>query len=410
MFRAKLLRRFLMCLLAAVLPACTPPRECPNEVVIWHQKTGAERLFFEEAVRAYNRRHPQDRLVALYREGEEMRNAFIIAAVAGQGPDLVYGPADNVALFAGTGVIRAWDEVVGPEMLDAFTDSGIVRWQGSPWLLADQIGNQLMLVYDRQAVPAPPDTLGDLVELGRKLATRSGEGIERHALAWNCAEPQFFIPFLTGFGGWIMDARGNPTLDTPEMRRSLQFVLDLRDKYGVIPQCENYDTASLMFQRRRAAMIINGPWSWADYGVPERSMLAPLPINEETGLRCRPVVAANGYALNINAPESKFEAVRRVLAYLTGEEIQKAMATRLFSTPTLKSVLASPTFLDNPVLQLAHEQAKHAVTMPVDKRLRFIWDAIREPYRRVFTGVLTPDEAARSMQREAEKRIAEARL
>ena len=376
-------------------------------MVIWHQKTGAEREFFEEVVREYNRRHPAEELIALYREGEEMRNAFIIAAVAGQGPDLVFGPADNVAVFAETRVIRPWDEVLAPDFLARFTGEGVVRWKDKPWLVADQIGNQLMLVYDRQAVAEPPKTLGELIELGR-TATLSVDGeTERYALTWNYAEPYFFIPFLTSFGGWITDKDGNPTLDTPEMRRALQFVLDLRDKHGLIPRYEDYNTANLMFLRRRAAMIINGPWSWADYDVPERSMIALLPINEETGLRCRPIVAAKGYALNINTPAEKFDFVRRVLAYLTGEEIQLSMASRLFTTPTLKTVIESPAFRDNPVLQLALEQARNSIPMPVDNRIRFIWDGFREPYRRVFADDLAPDEAARLMQREAERRISE---
>jgi len=406
-----MVRTLLLFLLAAglavVLAACSPPRENGAELVIWHQKTGAEREFFEGVVADYNRRNPGEKLVALYREGEELRNAFLIAAVAGQGPDLVFGPADNVAVFAETGVIRPWSEVFAPEFLGQFTDDGIVRWEDKPWLLADQIGNQLMLVCDRQAVAKAPETLGELIEIGRAATLKAEGKTERYALTWNYAEPYFFIPFLTGFGGWITDKDGNPTLDTPEMRRALQFVLDLRDKYGLIPRYEDYNTANLMFLRRRAAMIINGPWSWAGYGVPDRSMLAVLPVNEETGLRCRPIVAAKGYALNINTPAAKFDFVRRAVAYLTGEDVQLAMASRLFTTPTLRKALESPAFRDNPVLQLALEQAKHSIPMPVDNRIRFIWDGFRGPYRRVFTDNLPPDEAARLMQEEAERRIAE---
>jgi maltose-binding protein MalE len=407
MFRTPLLRFLLTCVLAIALPGCTPPRERPDEVVIWHQKTGAERAFFEKAVEEYNRRNPGEKISALYREGEKMRNAFIIAAVAGQGPDLVFGPADNVAVFAEARVLRPWNEVLAPDFLAQFSEEGIVSWDGKPWLVADQIGNQLMLVYDRQTVAKPPETLGELIELGRELTLRSASRTERYALTWNYAEPYFFIPFLTGFGGWIMDEQGNPTLDTPEMRAALQFVLDLRDKHGLIPRYEDYNTANLMFLRRRSAMIINGPWSWADYGVPERSMLALLPVNEATGLRCRPVVSAKGYALNVNTPAGKFQAVRNALAYLSGEEVQLAMAENLFTTPTIKSALASPAFLDNTVLQVAREQAQHAIRMPVSLNLRYIWDAIREPYRRVFTDGLPPAEAARLMQIEAEQRIAE---
>lgn len=407
MFRPPIPRGFLPVALAALLAGCHPGGEQVSEVVLWHQKTGAERAFFEEAVREYNHRHPEDRILALYREGEELRNAFIIAAVSGQGPDLVFGPADNAVFFAETRAIRPWDAVLTPEFLGRFTDEGIVRWQGKPWMVADQIGNQLMLIYNRQAVSAPPRTLGELIEIGGNLTLRHDGKTERYALTWNYAEPYFFIPFLTGFGGWIMDDAGNPTLDTPEMRRALQFVLDLRDKHGLIPRYEDYNTANLMYLRQRAAMIINGPWSWAEYGIPERSMLAVLPVNEATGLRCRPVLSAKGYALNINTPPEKYAAVRRVIGYLTGEEIQMKMASRLFTTPTLKSALVRPEFRDNPVLQLALEQAQHSIPMPVNPRLRHIWDAIRDPYRRVFTSGLTPEKAARAMQREAERRIAE---
>jgi maltose-binding protein MalE len=392
-------------LLAAT--SCTPPREAPDRLVIWHQKTGAERAFFEESVAAYNRQHPAERVVALYREGEELRNSFIMAAVAGQGPDLVFGPSDNVAIFAGTRVIRPWDELLEPDFLAQFTADGLVRWQDRTWLVADQIGNQLMLVYDRTVVTEPPRTLDELVELGTKLTQRARGRTDRYALTWNYAEPYFFIPFLTGFGGWIMDDEGHPTLDTPEMRAALQFVLDLRDRYGIVPRYEDYDTANLMFLRRRAAMIINGPWSWSDYGVPERSMLALLPFNTATGLHCRPIIAAKGYSLSVNTPPEKFDLVRRVLAFFTSEELQLSMAERLFTTPTLHRALESPAFRNNTVLQLALEQSKNAIPMPIDPRLRYIWDGIRGPYRRVFTGDLTPAEAARLMQKEAENRIAE---
>ena len=204
-----------------------------------------------------------------------------------------------------------------------------------------------------------------------------------------------------------MDEEGNPTLDTPQMRAALQFVLDLRDKHGVIPRYEDYNTANLMFLRRRAAMIINGPWSWAEYDVPKRSMLALLPVNEATGLRCRPIIAAKGYSLCINTPEAKFPMVRRLLAHLTGEEVQLAMAGQLFTIPTLRTALESPVFVDNPVLQLARKQAEHSVPMPITPQLRYIWDGIRGPYRRVMLGNLTPAEGARLMQKEAEQRIEE---
>jgi len=399
--------RGLFAATAAWLAGCGGPRETPDKLVIWHQKTGAERVFFEQAIEDYNNDNPGAEVVALYREGEELRNSFVIAAVGGQGPDLVFGPSDNVAMFAQTRTIRPWDEILGENFSDAFTEEGVVRWEGRPWLIADQIGNQLMLVCDRQAMERAPATLDELVKMGSRVALERNGKIERYALTWNYAEPYFFIPFLTGFGGWIMDSEGNPTLDTPEMRNALQFVLDLRDKHGLMPRYEDYATADLMFKRRRAAMIINGPWSWAEYGVPDRSFLALLPVNSATGLPCRPVIAAKGYSLNINTPSSRFALVRRVLEYLTGDELQLEMARKLFTIPTRRVALESPAFRDDPVLQLAMAQAKNSVPMPIMPQVRYIWDAMRGPCRRVFTRELAPADAARQMQTAAERLIAE---
>ena len=75
--------------------------------------------------------------------------------------------------------------------------------------------------------------------------------------------------------------------------------------------------------------------------------------------------------------------------------------------PLLRPAVMAATVRQNPVLQRAIDQAKYSIPMPLDSRLRFIWDGRREPYRRVFTDNLSPDEAARLMPREAERRITE---
>ena len=75
--------------------------------------------------------------------------------------------------------------------------------------------------------------------------------------------------------------------------------------------------------------------------------------------------------------------------------------------PLLRPAVMAAAVRQNPVLPRAIEQAKYSIPMPLDSRLRFIWDGRREPYRQVFTENLSPDEAARLMPREAERRITE---
>ena len=47
--------------------------------------------------------------------------------------------------------------------------------------------------------------------------------------------------------------------------------------------------------------------------------------------------------------------------------------------------------------------------MPVVTELRWIWDAMRPSYQSIFTGQVSPDQAAKDMQVLAEKLIKENR-
>src|SRR5438128_4755196 len=81
------------------LTACNRMDDGKIHLQIWHQKSGPERALFGEVIARFNAAHSDCVIEALYRENEELRNLYVIAAVAGQGPDIVYGPADNIGVF-----------------------------------------------------------------------------------------------------------------------------------------------------------------------------------------------------------------------------------------------------------------------------------------------------------------------
>ena len=402
-----MLRHALLGLVVLLLAGCGEV-DGRTQIRIWHQKTGAERDLFNEQIAAYNTAHPNVNVEALYRETEELRRLFVVGSVGGQGPDLVFGPADNVGVLALTETIKPIDEVLPDSFLARFTDEGVVRWQGEPWMLADQIGNHLVLVYNKEQIAVPPETMDDFVTvLQANTHDDNGDGKpDVYGLTWNYREPFFFIPFLTGFGGWVMDEDGNPTLDNEATTRAIRFVLDLRDRYGVIPSESDYDVAETLFKEGRAATIINGPWSWAGYGESGIDYgIAPLPRVAETGEWAAPMVAAKGYSINVNLPEEKVPAVRDLLMYLTGPEVQREMAATLATIPTLRSVRDSDAVASNPVLQASIEAADKGRSMPIAPQMRQVWDGMRGPYQLVMNGAVTPEEGARLMQENVQKLI-----
>jgi maltose-binding protein MalE len=409
------MRRLLpaLCLLSSALwfAGCTGAREGgPTVVRVWHQKDAGERAYFDDLVARFNASQDSIHIEALYKETEELRNHYVFAAIGGRGPDLVYGPADNVGTFGVTETIRPLDGLLGPAFFAQYNADGLLRWDGKVVAVADQVGNHVTFVYNRRLMPTPPRTFEELIAMGQRLTRdTNGDGRpDQYALTWNYTEPFFFIPFLTSFGGWVMDAEGNPTLDNDATVRAIQFVLDLRDRYRIIPGENDYETVKMLFREGSSAAVIDGPWAWAGYGEAGVDYaLAPIPFNQETGLWAEPMMAAKAYSVNPAVSDERLPDVLAALRFLAGPQVQREMAERLATIPTITAVRNSGVVEANPRLQESLQQIDHARPMPTAPQMRQIWDAMRGPYQLVMNGSITPEEAARQMQAAAEKRIAD---
>jgi maltose-binding protein MalE len=390
--------------LAVGLIGCGP--EDDRTIRIWHEKVSAERALFEEVLARYEAEHGVD-IETIYRDGEEQRQLYIVAAIGGSGPDLIYGRADDASLFAVTETIRPLETVFDDAYFDAFTERGLVAWGGDTLMVSDQVRTFLALVYNRDLVETPPETLDDLVALGEQLE----DDDVRYALTWNYKEPYFFIPFLTAFGGWVMDDDGTPTLDTDATAEAIQYVLDLRDEYGLIPPEVDYNVSETLFKDGEAATIINGPWAFAGYGEAGVDYgVARIPRNEATGRWAAPIVSTSGYAINANVSDEKLPLVRDLLRYLTSAEVQTLMAERLRAVPTQRAVLTTEAVQTDSLILASLRQIEVARPMPLDPMMRQVWDGMRGPYQLVMNGRVTPREGARLMQEQVEKLIADSQL
>jgi maltose-binding protein MalE len=308
----------------------------PNRIVIWHQMRVDERLILADQLRQFMAEHPGIVVEEIYKETEELRNEFIIAAIAGQGPDLVYGPSDMVGPFEVMKIIEPLDTLFSPDYLASFNPKGLTWYKGHLYQIADKLGNHLTLIYNKDLITQPPVTDGELIEMGKRLTKdNNGDGrTDQYALTWNYTEPFFFIPFFTGFGGWVMTDDGTPTLDSPAMVNGLKFIRDLRDRYKIIPGEADYNIADLLFKDGKSAMIINGDWSWAGYekaGI--RFGVAPLPRIESTGLWCAPMVSPKGFSLNANVPPGKRAILLELIRFLMQPDIQLETARGFFLLP-----------------------------------------------------------------------------
>jgi len=363
------------------------------------------------ALEAYMKKQPIQRASHIYYETEELRSNFIVAALGGSGPDLVYGPADMVGPFYDMNLINPLEEFFTTEELANFDPMGVVHFKGHLFMLADRIGNHLTLVYNKKFLQTPPQTTDELLALGKTLTKdTNGDGRpDQYALVWNFIEPFFFIPFLGGYGGWVMDDNAHPTLNTEATIKASRFINELREKKIVPPECD-YDLANQLFKQQNAAMIINGPWSWGGYidaGVDIG--LARIPLVSATGKWPAPMVSATGFCLNKVIDLPRRERVLNLLRFLTRPENELEYTRALRAIPSRLEARTDPLFTHDLILRASQDQISVGRPMPINTEMRVIWDAMRPAYQSVLNGQLSPEQAARQMQEAAEQKIKEMR-
>ncbi len=389
-------------------------------ITLWHQLVPRDRALLQERIDAFESAHPEIHVRSLYKETEELRSGFQAAALAGIGPELIHGPSDVLGPFHTMGIVQDMSPWMSEDEAKNFrngaltylSNKGEVSVSRALVQIPDRFGNHLALVYNRKFISKPPTTTDELIALGKQnTVDADGDGrIERYGLVWNYVEPFFAVPFLTGYGAWVFDDSGKPVpaLDTPESATAYEFILSLRDRHKIVPRNCDYETADSLFKSGKAAMIINGDWSWADYLETEGidAAVAPLPVVSATGIPMGPMVSPKGYSLNAFADEGSVKAAMQFVRFMTSAETQQFFLHEGRILPSLTSLYDDPLIAEDATLRASKQQLDNGRLMPCDTELRAVWDAMRPPYQLLLAGSVTAQQAASKMQETANKSIA----
>ncbi|MBI5710752.1 MAG: extracellular solute-binding protein [Candidatus Eisenbacteria bacterium] len=372
-----------------------------RNIVIWEQMDPEERARFEANLEVFKQSHPGVTIQHTPYETEQLRTQFQTAATAGGGPDLIFGPSDQVGPLSILNTIVPLDQTLEQGFFDRFVPGSLDTLNGHLYAAPDQVGNHLVLCFDRRLVPRAPATTAEFIATAKRL-TRPG----RYGFAMNTTEPYWLVPFLGGFGGWVMDAQARPTLDTPAMVQALAFLKSLRDQHKVMPRESDYMTAETMFKEGKAAMIVNGPWSWSGYRKAGVDLgVAPI-FRLPNGQWARPMVASKGYSINVNVPKDRLPLVVELLSFLTSPAAELRSVRDLSILPSSRDAYRDSTLLGDPTLAASRQAIEKGGRMPVVPEMRVIWDVMRPEMQSVMNGVKTPAQAAKDMQRAAVTQIA----
>ncbi|MGL4452778.1 MAG: extracellular solute-binding protein, partial [Sarcina sp.] len=70
-----------------------------TEITLWEQMEPAVRPTYIKIVDEFMKKNPDVKVNVVHYSNEDLRTQFQNASLAGQGPDIVYGPNDNIGIF-----------------------------------------------------------------------------------------------------------------------------------------------------------------------------------------------------------------------------------------------------------------------------------------------------------------------
>tara|TARA_S200000501_G_scaffold139481_1_gene131829 strand:+ start:257 stop:2446 length:2190 start_codon:yes stop_codon:yes gene_type:complete len=378
-----------------------------NTIHVWHQMLYENRKLLREVCDEYESKNPNLKIQLTYRETEELRSTFQAAAMGGSGPELIYYPSDQVGTFATMGLLKSLDSEFDSTFFNQFADEAIISFKNKKWLVGDVVGNNLMLIYNKDFIDNPPQNTDELIRIGKEntIDLNNDGKIDRYGLVWNYTEPYFYVPWIGGFGDWLIKNDNEPNLNTSANIAGFNFIKSLRDEHKIVPVECDYETANAMFKTGSAAMIINGDWSLGDYSGIVNYDIAPLPKVSQTGYWPSPMVSTKGYSINKNTKGKKLEETKRLLEYLVSTELQINFAKKLNIIPSSHEAVREISNLGNPIIEKLSYIISLGKPMPVVPEIRAIWDALRVQYQALLGGTISPETAARESQKGAEIQI-----
>lgn len=392
----------LICLLALV-PACSTARRSPDEAVLW---TGFENEFptLLQLGQEFTRQTGKKvRLVKV--PFNSLRDKYLIAAPAGQGPDLLIGPQDWVGILRTAGMIEplpagivARPDEFMPVTIEAMTFQGQL-------FAVPLVAECVALIRNPRLVPTTPHTMDELVSLAHQAQVG-----DHYGFYFELKEPYFSWPFLGTYGAYMFgktpDGQTNPEdlgLANPGAIRGAQFLRRLTSE-GLIPPDASNDVARSLYLGGRAGMILNGPWflqelrnSRAEY------VIEPIPGAEGKPAPC--LVTVQGVMLN-NRAVARDSAVE-FMRFLARPEVQERIALASGRVPANREALerAGKNPVVGPDLLSFAAVVQSGVSMPNHPAVSPVWDELKRALEITSKGEQPADQGLHQAQERIAKRI-----
>ncbi|MCB0213557.1 MAG: extracellular solute-binding protein, partial [Anaerolineae bacterium] len=228
------------------------PAEASGEIVFLNNGT----LEFDPAT-AYNlerfkEAHPEI-TVTVVEENDVLARLSTMVTGGGEAFD-VAEPADvDVPQFIQIGALMPMDDLFPPDEMARYPEGtlGAITGPdghiyGKPHFVLPQVFLYNTELLAAEGFDSPPKTWDEIIEYGQKLTNENQWGY-MYGLAPNRDTYYIFASYLYHAGGQLFNDDFTAAFNSEEGREALQFIVDLRNKYEIVPPGVNtYDGDDVM--------------------------------------------------------------------------------------------------------------------------------------------------------------------
>ena len=327
---------------------------------------------------------------------DQALNNFKTAAQGGQGPDVFRTEVAWVPQLAKNGLVVDLSDTDLAKDTSDFLDVplGSTKFEGKSYGVP-QVTDSLALFYNKKLLSAagvqPPKTWEELKTASAKL------GGEKTFFLNNDA--YYALPFIYGAGGDLVDADAKKiVVNSAANVKGLQTakgLLDAKAASTALDPSNSYNNMQAAFTSGEVAMVVNGPWSVADYlkgtAFTDATNLGIAPVPGETAGKGGAPVGGHDYTIR-QGTKAKASSVKFIQC-MSSTESQVQVAKELGLLPTRKTAYADAAVKAQPVVAAFEPVAKAAHARPWIPEGGQLFDPLKIAYADVLAGKKEPQAA-----------------
>lgn len=373
--------------------------ELSGTVTYWDTSNDAEKATYRKLAEGFEKKHPKVDVKYVSVPFGEANAKFKNAAGGNSGaPDVMRTEVAWVADFANLGYLAPLD---GTAALDDESDYleqavGSTKFEGKTYAVP-QVIDTLGLFYNKKILAEAgvevPKTFQELADSAGRIKDKTGAT----ALYLRGDDPYFFLPYLYGEGGDMVDDQAQEILiDDPEAVAAFGAIKKLVDSGAAVTDAtDGYNNQLKALKDGDVAMAIDGPWSiegvraGKEFKDKGNLGVAPVPAGGE-----RAGSPQGGWNLSVYAGSANLDASYEFAKYMSSAEIQQQTTEKLSLLPTRTSVYEVDSVKNNEMVQFFKPAVDKAVQRPWIAEGNSLFEPLKVQMNKVLTGDSSPKEAA----------------